>query len=91
MTRETTMTAFPSLATKVAVAFKARAKEQGYKGRKRDRAALEFVLGAWAAHASMSDPSTAGNLPAASFLTSVRGYDGLMEFLPKETDDDTSD
>lgn len=59
--------------------------EQGYKpGKKRDKAAVEFICGAAAAAMALRDP-VANSLTMLAMLTATRGYSALSEHAARNT------
>lgn len=60
--------------TNVCAQFVARSLAQGLKGVKRDRAALEYIIGATALAESIKDTTLVTMLCMLATLTSVRGF-----------------
>jgi hypothetical protein len=64
------------LSARVAASFIARAKAQGMKGKARERAAIEFAVGAASAANEMHGQKSPewSQLSGLAFLVAVRGY-----------------
>jgi len=69
---------------KLAGTFEARVKNQGLKGKARDRAALEFFCGAAAALDAAGDKDEAQSVTFNAFLISVRGYEIVTDILKEK-------
>ncbi len=69
-----------SVSRKVAQQFLTRANAFGYRGKKRDELAIEFVLGAATALQVTGNSAAMNSVLLLATLVSVRGYSWLEEY-----------
>lgn len=71
---------------KLVLAFTSRAKAQDYKGKTRDKMALEFFLGAQvASFICEGESENTKSIAALAFMISIRGYSALDLFREEKT------
>jgi hypothetical protein len=73
-----------TIAKTIAEKFIERSEALGYKGKQRDKAALDFFCGAAAA----LDEDGGSKLGGVIMLISIRGYLGLLEVLKAKDEED---
>lgn len=66
--------------------FKERSEALGYKGRARDRAALDYYMGAWVTLDASGDPNANKVGVIGAMLIATRGYAYVLEYV-QELDD----
>ena len=67
---------------KIAELFIARAEQLGYKGKTREKMALEFVTGAACALSCLEPPQ---DISKFAWLVSIRGYSAVEDAAKSET------
>lgn len=71
-----------SITTHIAKQFVERSAALGYKGKARDNAAIDYIVGAAAALQAINHEEL-GSVTAMAFIVSVRGYAEVIKYAEK--------